>query len=108
VPEVWLALRRIEHWVDEGVGFELEKLAEGLPFGADRLGRLFKGATGRSPSDYFHHRRLLNAAAVLLNPRLGITEVAAHLGFADASHSGRHFKRVHGLSPRAYRRRYGL
>jgi AraC-like DNA-binding protein len=45
----------------------------------------------------------LNAARERLRAGAAPAELAAELGFADQSHLGRHFRRLFGTSPRAYR-----
>lgn len=107
-PEVWLSISRIERLIGEGKEFSLSRLADGLPFGADHLSRLFKAQTGRNPMSYYQTRRLLSAAAHLLDPGRSITDVSYEFGFSDPSHFSRLFRRQHGLTPREYRSRYGL
>ena len=54
---------------------------------------------------HLHERlRLDHAASHLLRTSATITECAALCGYADVYHFSRAFKRVHGLSPQAYRR----
>jgi AraC-like DNA-binding protein len=43
---------------------------------------------------------------MLLNPEHNISEVAYRLGYADAPHLSRIFKRFRGMSPREYRKTY--
>jgi AraC-like DNA-binding protein len=42
------------------------------------------------------------AAALLLDQRMMVKEVADALGFADAFHFSRTFKRVYGISPERF------
>ena len=58
------------------------------------------------------HRNLAQLARFELARRLlvetssPVHEVASKLGFADSSHFSRFFRRMSGVSPRVYRRRY--
>lgn len=68
------------------------------------LRALFEKWLGESPRQ-FHTRYRIDQAARLLNEQqLSVTEVAYHLGFADARHFSRTFKRVMSMSPGKYRK----
>ena len=64
--------------------------------------RLFTQRVGMPPHAYRLADRL-NAARQRLREGAVLAELAAELGFADQSHLGRHFRRMFGTSPRAYR-----
>lgn len=64
--------------------------------------RAFLRRTGMPPHAYRLVCRL-NDARRRLRAGEAIADIAADLGFADQSHLGRHFRRVFGTSPRAYR-----
>ena len=69
---------------------------------------MFRRATGLSPQDYFQRRRIQRACALLLDAANAATRVAAELGFADAAHFSRLFRRHMGMGPRDYRRKYAV
>jgi len=61
---------------------------------------------GLTFGELLYGARLEIATRLLANPRLahlGIAEIAASAGFADASHLGRRLRARHGMSPSAYR-----
>lgn len=64
--------------------------------------RKFTRDVGMSPHAYRIVDRL-NAARRQLRAGAGIAETAVDFGFADQSHFGRHFFRVFGITPSAYR-----
>jgi AraC-like DNA-binding protein/quercetin dioxygenase-like cupin family protein len=105
-PLVWTVVRRIEGSVEKCQPFELAGLFQDWHVTPDRGSRLFRAATGLSPQAYYQRRRIQRACVLLLAGKLSATEIAAELGFADASHFTRHFRSQMGLSPRAYRKRY--
>jgi AraC family transcriptional regulator len=72
----------------------------------DHFTRVFKEATGWSPSEYFQMRRVHHACNMLLNAETNISEVAYRLGYADAAHLSRVLKRFRGISPREYRKSF--
>lgn len=101
--EVWLVLRRIDELLTAGHAFDPAVVSRGAHVGTDRLSRLFKQATGLTPFAYFQRRRLQLARRRLLNPDQSAAMIALSLGFADASHFGRDFRRQYGVTPRQFR-----
>ena len=64
--------------------------------------QLFKQSTGLTPHQYVIRCRI-ERAKVLLRGNLSISEVATAVGFVDQSHLHRHFKRLVGVTPKAFR-----
>jgi len=74
------------------------------------LHRLFKG-DGLSFGGWVRRRRLSEARRQLANKGFSdnsIIEIAFQWGFNDAAHFSRTFRQEFGLSPREYRKQYGL
>ncbi len=67
-----------------------------------QLIRRFRAALGATPTEYRVHLRARHARDLLAGTRT-IGEVAHLAGYADQSHLNRHFKRVFGITPGAYR-----
>jgi transcriptional regulator GlxA family with amidase domain len=99
-------MQECEKAVAAGGPVDLTAVAARFSITADHLRRIFRLGTGLSPSGYFARRRVLAAAARLLDPSASVTGVAVDLGYSDTAHLSRHFRRELGLSPREYRRRY--
>ncbi|MFD8380774.1 helix-turn-helix domain-containing protein [Streptomyces sp. NPDC059679] len=80
-------------------------LARELDVSIRTLQRAF-AATGESLTAYIRHRRLEEARLALTAPsaRLTVSELAAHLQFADTSHFTRAFKKRYGQTPTEYAR----
>ncbi|HKQ40341.1 MAG TPA: helix-turn-helix transcriptional regulator, partial [Verrucomicrobiae bacterium] len=64
--------------------------------------RLFKRSTGLSPHQYVLRCRVERARGLLMRSKASIAEVAVEVGFCDQSHLAAHFKRVYGVSPKAF------
>jgi len=62
---------------------------------------------GLSFTQYTNRLRIDKAKELLRRTRIGIGEVARRVGFSDASNFGKAFRRFEGMSPGAYRERYG-
>ena len=86
------------------LGFLAKYVAKTSP---GHLSRLFRQAHGMSYTDYLRELRLQKAARLLLGSSQPVGRVAAVVGYRDASRFAQHFRRRFGLSPRAYRRRFG-
>jgi len=105
-PEVWKAIQHIERMVQSSSPLDLSDMVKESNLSSDYLGKLFSAAMGRSISDYFQLRRVHRACQLLMDPRYSITDVALELGYSDAPHLCRMFKRYRGMSPMAYRSTY--
>ena len=68
------------------------------------LCRLFGRYDHQSPYQFLMRLKMNLAAERLQNPAVLVKQVAAELGFADAFHFSRAFKKVLGVSPEGFRR----
>lgn len=73
-----------------------------------RLHALFRHHAGTTPGDCILQARLERGAAALTETGRAITDIALDSGFSEHSAFTRAFRRVYGISPSAYRRRYCL
>ncbi|TKW65937.1 MAG: helix-turn-helix transcriptional regulator [Paracoccus denitrificans] len=81
----------------------MDDYARDLRVDRNRLGSAVKRATGLSPRAYLHRLLLRDAAELLANTGMPVSQVAFRLGFADPAYFTRFFKRETGQSPRAFR-----
>ncbi|WP_158299611.1 AraC family transcriptional regulator [Paenibacillus antri] len=79
-------------------------LAERLNVSVRHFHRLFRGATGRSFTDYVQLRRIERACEWLADTRWPVQDIAGRVGYQDAKFFQRLFKKKTGHSPREYRR----
>ena len=66
------------------------------------LHRKMKELTGQTPHDFIRNIRLKQAASLLANQNMNITEVVYACGFSNAASFSTMFKNVYGMSPRDY------
>jgi YesN/AraC family two-component response regulator len=59
---------------------------------------------GTTPTDYVIRRRILRAQILLSTSSNSVKQIAADLGFANASYFGRMFNKVTGMPPMAFKR----
>ncbi len=79
----------------------LEEFADLAGMSKFHLLRSFSEFAGMPPHA-FQTRLRLNRAKRLLSQGKPIKQVAAAVGFADASHFGKHFQRIIGFTPKSY------
>ncbi|MDQ1912553.1 AraC family transcriptional regulator [Paenibacillus sp. GD4] len=68
------------------------------------LCRVFKEVTGFGFTEYVNITRIKEAERLLRETDWSVTQVSEHCGFENFSHFGKVFKKLSGLSPRAYRK----
>ena len=85
-----------EHWT-------IAQYAAALGVTTGSLNTAFRRAAGRTPMELIHQRLMTEAMTLLDASPLQVAEVATALGFTDAAYFSRFFKRIAGISPRAYR-----
>lgn len=79
-------------------------LAEHLSVSTVYLSALFKKEMHTNLSSYIQDVRLRQALLLLNSTKLPIQEIAAQCGFLDENYFSRVFKKMHGMSPREYRK----
>lgn len=79
-------------------------LAAEVGLGLSQFVRLFNAEVGTTPKHYLEMRRRDTCRRMLTNSRIPLKQLAGDLGFAHASDFSSWFKRVHGISPRDFRR----
>lgn len=84
----------------------LDQIAENMYLSPFYISKLFKSETGDTPINYLISLRMEKAKELLdRNPALSIQEAAAQVGYEDAYHFSKLFKKYFGLSPMYYKAR---
>lgn len=91
-----------EHYRDR---LSLGAVARAVSVSPAHFSRLFKKTTLLSFTNYLAWVRVEQAKQMLSNPGLRINEIAFAVGFQSVPHFNRVFKKLNGVSPRAYRGR---
>jgi AraC family transcriptional regulator len=99
-------LRRVVEYIHANLTKELtvEELASAASLSRFHFSRMFKAATGQSPSRFIGQQRL-ELAKLLLAEGRSIADVAHDCGFSSESNFVRSFRRATGLTPGLYRNR---
>ncbi|WP_429131722.1 helix-turn-helix domain-containing protein [Ensifer sp. 4252] len=99
-------LRRAIAYLEDHLAdpFNLAQLAETVGMSEFHFSRLFKKATGLSPSRYFIRQRVAKAQQLLQETDTSIIEIGMSVGYSSPSHFAQVFRRETGLPPSHYRR----
>ncbi len=81
----------------------LRKLAQRVGCSPEHLARIFRASFGFSVRDWITRRRVERGKLLLTESRRQIGEIAHALGFCDASHFARAFKRATTTTPARFR-----
>jgi len=90
-----------EHLADNVGLLELANIAQ---LSRSHFCRAFRMSTGLSPHQWLLIARIEKAKELLASDKFPISEIALVTGFADQAHLSRHFSRIVGSSPGAWRR----
>lgn len=100
-----LQLRDVVEYVHVNLSDQLSltDLAERLNLSAFHFARLFKNSLGLSPHQYVLQNRVERAKKLIkVSTSSNLTDIALQVGFYDQTHFGKAFKRVVGVSPKAF------
>ncbi|MFA9379851.1 MAG: helix-turn-helix domain-containing protein, partial [Acetanaerobacterium sp.] len=97
-----LALRYIEH--NYGMHIGVDDIASHVGISRSHLYRVFIRHIALSPNEYVVRFRVSKACELLHGTPLSVAEVAGSVGFDDPLYFSRVFRRIKGVSPRAYRK----
>ncbi|MGH8009242.1 MAG: helix-turn-helix domain-containing protein [Candidatus Binatia bacterium] len=102
-PGVQRAMRYLQEHFREQVS--LSALAARSYLSRSRLSHLFTQQTGQSVTAYLAALRIHHAKELLRQEGMSIAEVSEDVGFRDAGHFTKVFRRLEGLSPSMYRQK---
>jgi AraC-like DNA-binding protein len=85
-------------------GVPLKEVARECGLSVGHFSHAFRRTLGVAPHKWLIKQRVVLSKAKLRDDRLSMCDVAAECGFSDQSHLARHFQRIVGVSPGAWRR----
>jgi len=94
-------LRYIEDHLSENL--HVEMLAKLANYEKSHFSTVFAEVFGAPPSKYVMRRRIEQAQLILRKQDIKLEALAEQLGFSDAFHFSKAFKRITGFSPAAFR-----
>ena len=85
---------------------KIDELAKEVCMSVSTFLRHFKKQFGISPSNYIKQVRYKMVSRLLIESTKSLSEIGFDCGFSDQSHMNRSFKKVAGLTPKAYRDKF--
>jgi AraC family transcriptional regulator len=82
-------------------GLSVEDLARQAGLCESHFSRIFKNATGSSPSQFILKCRVEKGLELLRSGEFRVADAAFQVGFCDQSHFHRHCRKFFGLTPKA-------
>lgn len=97
-------LQQVVNYIHEHLeqDLSLSELAAVVHMSPSYFSGLFRQLTGLAPHQYMIQCKIERAKQLLLQNKLPIAEIAQTLGFTHQSHLSRHFKRLVGVTPKAF------
>ena len=92
-----------EHFTDGEMSLNTAASAAGLS--PNRFSTLFSHEMGMTFIEYLIKKRMAKACELLMTTDLRSSEIAYQSGYNDPHYFSSTFKKIHGISPREYRRR---
>lgn len=99
-------IRKVLEYIDSNLGQELsvEQLARVINYNPQYFSRLFQKHMGMPPARYIMRKRISAAKILLSTEDIKIDILASQLGFSNASHFIRKFKKAEGITPAQFRK----
>jgi YesN/AraC family two-component response regulator len=103
------AIRSIKQFINEHLGSaSLEEVASHVRLNPNYLSTYFHQHTGQPFGEYLIKTRMAMAAELLKKSSKRIGEIADFVGYSSANSFSRTFRHQYGISPKDYRRLYGM
>lgn len=101
---------KTQQWMEDNITtvITVSDLAKKANLGERTFARRFKKATGDTPLEYLQHLRIGKARTFLETTEDPIDTITYATGYGDLSSFRRLFKKITGLSPSSYRKRFNL
>jgi AraC-like DNA-binding protein len=107
-PKSALAYLRVRRYIEEHYLklHTVREVASACKINRMYLSRLFRRYAGTGAYQFITWLKMRRAAELLCEDGVTVKQVAERLAFADPFHFSRVFKRVHGIAPDRFARRY--
>lgn len=100
------AILEVQQWMEIhfAESISLEQLSQKANMSLRTFKRRFKDATGETPLHYLQQLRIEQGKDLLKHSSLSVSQIAWDVGYEDAGHFGRLFKRLNGSTPAQWRK----
>ena len=100
-----MLLQKVMTIVKENISdstLNVETLSDGIGISRVHMHRKLKELTNQSARDFIKGIRMKQAAYLLANKKVNVSEIAYAVGFSNPSHFSTTFKSYYGISPKEY------
>ena len=100
-----MLMKRIMKSMNEHISdpdYNVEKMSEDVGVSRAQLHRKMKEMTGISTSEFIRNIRLEQAARLIKEGKINITQIAYSVGFNNQTHFSTVFKKHYGMTPSEY------
>lgn len=100
-----LVSERAIHYMEENIErhLTLHEMAGHVGCSVSRFSARFKAETGHSPLAYFNRLKVRQACLMLDTTNMKVNQICHKIGISDTFYFSRLFRRLMGMSPKAYR-----
>ena len=100
--------KRVTSYIKEHLGTQIRaaELAQQVRLSTSHFFRAFRETFGEAPMSYIARQRMSYAQQLMLRSHDPLSQVALACGLCDQAHFTRVFRRVVGMTPRAWRRQH--
>ncbi len=104
IPPLQRTIQDVARFIESNItaDLRLEALARKFSISPSHLSKQFKILTGTGLNEYVNICRVNVGESLLLETDLTVTEVAFKCGFNDSNYFTRVFKKIKGVTPKAY------
>src|SRR5215212_10401826 len=99
-----LVISEMEADTSRSRSWDTATLASMVNLSPSRFRHLFKQETGTSPAQYLKDFRLRKAELILRTTFLSVKQILKQVGLSSNTHFVNDFRKLHGMTPTAYRR----
>ena len=101
-------VKRLKSYIDDKLDSSIRAsdLAGVVQLSRSHFCRVFRESFGESPLRFIMRRRICRAQELMLASRLPLSQVALQCGMSDHAHFCRNFRKVVGVTPKAWRREF--
>ena len=100
IKAIYAVKSRLQSHLDEAA--DIASLARKAGMSEPKMRKLFKQTFGKGVFEYYQSMRMQEAARLLKEKRLTVSEVGYRLGFTNLSHFSRVFEEHIGMKPKKY------
>ena len=103
-------VKRLKSYLDDKLDSSIRAsdLAGVVQLSRSHFCRVFRESFGESPLRFIMRRRICRAQELMLASRLPLSQVALQCGMSDHAHFCRNFRKVVGVTPKAWRREFTM